>query len=57
MFYLLNKEHEEYIKYVIKNIFINLIAGELEAIQNFTIAIIDTLACKFNYTKKTINDF
>jgi len=57
MVYLLNTEHVEYIKLVIKNIFINLIDYELDAIQIFTITIIDILACKFNYSKKTINEF
>ena len=57
MVYLLNTEHVEYIKLVIKNIFINLIENELYVIQIFTITIIDILACKFNYSKKTINEF
>jgi len=55
--YLLKAEMQEHIKKVVNSIFIKLIPDQLDILQKFVIILIDVIACKYNFNKKTIDDF
>ena len=55
--YLLEFGIIEHINNVISRIFKKLIKAELNGLQKFTVLLIDTLACKFNYNKTNIGQF
>ena len=55
--YLLKAEMQEHIKKVINTIFIKLIPEQLVVLQQFVIILIDIIACKYNFNKKTIDGF
>jgi hypothetical protein len=55
--HLLTRLMQFHIKNVISNIFIKLIPNDLDQISRFTILLIDTIACKYNFTKENIDKF
>ena len=55
--YLLSNMMQLHIENVISSIFIKLISAQLRVLQDLVIILIDVIACKYNFTLKTIDNF